>query len=89
MAKKEKEQWYVYLTSYWVPFPTSEYGGLQAVVARSAEEAIEFLTAHASSWETSSIKGAPSLIEAKLKRAVVLALADQYEEPFIAKEFVT
>lgn len=89
MAKKEKEQWYVYLTSYWVPFPTSEYGGLQAVVARNVEEAIEFLTQHAFSWETSSIKGAASLIEAKLKRAVVLALADQYEEPFIAKEFVT
>jgi hypothetical protein len=89
MAKKEKEQWYVYLTSYWVPFPTSEYGGLQAVVARNVEEAIEFLTKHAFSWETASIKGAAELIEAKLKRAVVLALADQYEEPFIAKEFVT
>ena len=89
MAKKEKEQWYVFLTSYWVPFPTSEYGGLQAIVARNAQEAAAFLEEQAFSWELSNIKDAKELIEAKLKRATVLPLAEEYENAFIAKEFVT
>lgn len=89
MAKKEKETWYVFLTSYWAPFPTSQYGGLQAVVARSASEAAAFLEQQAFSWELSNIKDAQELIEAKLRRATVLELAQEYEQPFIAKEFVT
>ena len=89
MAKKEKEQWYVFLTSYWVPFPTSEYGGLQAVVSRNAQEAAAFLEEQAFSWELSSINNARELIEARLRRATVLPLAEEYENAFIAKEFVT
>lgn len=89
MAKKEKETWYVFLTSYWVPFPTSEYGGLQAIVARSAEEAAKFLIEQAFSWEMTHIRDAEELIKAKLQRATVLELAQEYEQPFIAKEFVT
>lgn len=89
MAKKEKEQWYVFLTSYWVPFPTSEYGGLQAVVARNAQEAADFLEEQAFSWELSSINNARELIEARLRRATVLPLAEEYENAFIAKEFTT
>lgn len=89
MAKKEKEQWYVFLTSYWVPFPTSEYGGLQAIVARSIEEASALLEEQTFSWETSSIKNAKELIDARLKRATVLPLANEYDNAYIAKEFVT
>lgn len=89
MAKKEKEQWYVFLTSYWVPFPTSEYGGLQAIVARSVEEAAKFLMEQAFSWEMTNIRDAEELIVAKLRRATVLPLSEEYENAFIAKEFVT
>lgn len=89
MAKKEKEQWYVFLTSYWVPFPTSEYGGLQAIVARSAQEAADFLEQQTFSWEMTNIRDARDLIEARLRRATVLPLAEEYENAFIAKEFVT
>ena len=89
MAKKEKEQWYVFLTSYWVPFPTSEYGGLQAIVARSAQEAATYLKEQAFSWEQAHIRDADELIEAKLRRSTVLPLLDEYDNPFIAKEFVT
>jgi hypothetical protein len=89
VAKKEKEQWYVFLTSYWVPFPTSEYGGLQAIVARSAEEAAALLEEQTFSWEASSIKNAKELIDARLKRATILPLANEYDKAYIAKEFVT
>lgn len=37
-------QKYLYLIDYWVPFPSSEYGGLVAVIADSDTEAFEILS---------------------------------------------
>jgi hypothetical protein len=33
----------LYVVDYWVPFPSSEYGGLCVVIAASDEEACELL----------------------------------------------
>lgn len=35
---------YLYLIDYWVPFPSSEYGGLIALIADSDTEAFEILS---------------------------------------------
>lgn len=37
----------IYLVPYWVPFPTSEYGGVQVVIADGKYEARELLIADA------------------------------------------
>jgi hypothetical protein len=34
---------YIYLIDYWVPFPSSEYGGTISVIAESDEECHEIL----------------------------------------------
>jgi len=34
---------YLYLVDYWVPFPSSEYGGLISVIAESDEECHDLL----------------------------------------------
>lgn len=34
----------IFVGNYWVPFPSSEYGGSWCVVAKNEEEAIELLT---------------------------------------------
>lgn len=34
----------LYVGNYWVPFPSSEYGGSWSVVAKDTEEAIKLLT---------------------------------------------
>ena len=34
---------YLYLVDYWVPFPSSEYGGLINLIAESDTEAFEIL----------------------------------------------
>ena len=34
---------YIYLVNYWVPFPSSEYGGVQVVIAHSRQEAADFI----------------------------------------------
>jgi hypothetical protein len=35
---------YLYLVDYWVPFPSSEYGGLVTLIAESDTEAFEILS---------------------------------------------
>ena len=34
----------LYVGDYWVPFPSSEYGGTWVVTANSEEEAVKMLT---------------------------------------------
>jgi len=36
---------YLYIVDYWVPFPSSEYGGLVNLIAESDTEAFEILAA--------------------------------------------
>lgn len=33
----------IFIVDYWMPFPSSEYGGVDVVIADNAEEAIELL----------------------------------------------
>lgn len=34
---------YVYIVSYWVPFPSSEYGGLEVYVAQNDDQVINMI----------------------------------------------
>jgi hypothetical protein len=33
----------IYIVSYWLPFPASEYGGVQVVIAENDEECVQVL----------------------------------------------
>jgi hypothetical protein len=35
---------YIYLVDYWVPFPSSEYGGMISVIASDDQECFDLLT---------------------------------------------
>jgi hypothetical protein len=35
---------YIYLVDYWVPFPSSEYGGIINVIAEDDQECFDLLT---------------------------------------------
>jgi hypothetical protein len=41
----------IYIVSYWLPFPASEYGGVQVVIAENDEECVQVLIDGADSWE--------------------------------------
>lgn len=43
MSNSQKTMKYLYLIDYWVPFPSSEYGGLVTLIAESDTEAFEIL----------------------------------------------
>lgn len=42
---------YMYLVDYWLPFPSSEYGGLQCIIARSDAECIKIIESNVSDYE--------------------------------------
>ncbi len=75
---------YLYIIDYWVPFPSSEYGGTISLIAQNDTEAFEVLA---------SEDGFPSeykhLIMKNVIEAQKLQLADEYPEPMIVDAFTT
>lgn len=44
MSNLTQEMKYLYIVTYWVPFPSSEYGGTISLIAESDAEAFEILS---------------------------------------------
>jgi hypothetical protein len=83
------DQWYLYLVGYWVPFPSSEYGGLQCVLARTKEEAKEAIKEAAGDFMVGSFKDADERIEMRLNKAEVFPVIGSFDEPHIVRSFET
>lgn len=69
---------YIYVVEYWVPFPSSEYGGLITLIAENDTEALELLSDEESFNEEHN-----SLIMEKIVTATKLELANDYESGII------
>ena len=69
---------YLYVVDYWVPFPSSEYGGLITLIAENDAEALELL-----SDEESFHEDYGHLIMEKVITANKLSLLDEYESGII------
>ena len=65
---------YLYIVDYWVPFPSSEYGGIINLIANSDTEAFQIL-----SQEQSFDDRYVDRIMEKLITAQKFALVDEYE----------
>lgn len=75
----------LYIVNYWVPFPSSEYGGVVIVTARDDEEAIAILEEqYSDSWD----KKYNSSIRQAVKDAESYEL-DGCQKSEIAYEFLT
>lgn len=83
------EQWYLYLVNYWVPFPSSEYGGLQCVLARTKEEAAEAIKEEAGEFIIGSFKDADERIQQRVNKAEVFPVIGNFSEPHIVRSFET
>ena len=75
---------FLYIIDYWVPYPSSEYGGTISLIAQNDTEAFEVLA---------SEDGFPEeyrhLIMKNVIEAQKLKLADEYAEPMIVDAFTT
>ncbi len=69
---------YMYVVEYWVPFPSSEYGGLITLIAENDTQALELLSDEESFNEEHN-----SLIMEKIVTATKLELANDYESGII------
>jgi hypothetical protein len=69
---------YMYVIDYWVPFPSSEYGGLITLIAENDVEALELL-----SDEGSFDEDYGHLIMEKIVTATKLELSNDYESGII------
>lgn len=65
---------YLYIVDYWVPFPSSEYGGLINLIASSDTEAFEILA----SEEQFDARYTDRIME-RVVNAQKFALQDEYE----------
>lgn len=65
---------YLYIVDYWVPFPSSEYGGLINLIAESDTEAFEILSS-----EQSFDQNYTDRIMERVVNAQKFALQDDYE----------
>jgi hypothetical protein len=71
----------LYIGNYWVPFPSSEYGGMWAVAAENNEQAIELLEKQCGSWEEDYLH----LIREAVESATVFELdaAGEYQSGIV------
>ena len=75
---------YLYLVDYWVPFPSSEYGGLLTLIAKDNNECHDILL----DWRDECDNKYDNLIMEKVTNAPVFALAGE-EESGIVETFTT
>ena len=71
----------MYVIDYWVPFPSSEYGGLITLIAENDAEALELLSDEESLQYYNDRYG--HLIMEKIITATKLELANDYESGII------
>jgi hypothetical protein len=68
----------LYIVDYWVPFPSSEYGGLINLIAESDTEAFTILSQEKQYDERYVDRIMPNVVNAQK-----FALADEYESGII------
>ena len=68
----------LYIVDYWVPFPSSEYGGVVSLIAENDTEAFELLSAEEGFDEKYQDRIMPNVVKAQK-----FALVDDYESGII------
>ena len=74
----------LYIVDYWVPFPSSEYGGMIVVIAESKQECHDLLL----EWRDEYLNSHDARIMEKVDKAQVFALATE-EESGVVDSFTT
>mgnify|MGYP005625718881 CR=1 FL=1 len=75
---------HLYLVDYWVPFPSSEYGGIVTVVAENDNECHDILL----NWRSDIESRYDSNIISQVKRAPKFSLLDE-ESSRVIEAFIT
>lgn len=80
----------LYIVDYWVPFPSSEYGGVISVIAENDQQCFEILTEASKQQNEEEHEIYGHLIMAKVVKAPRFKLAeDEKEDCGIVDAFTT
>jgi hypothetical protein len=81
---------YIFLVDYFMPFPISEYGGLQCVVAQNEDAVIKILAESVDDFYKKEYDDIEQCIKDWVNRSVRLKLDDSIRlEPGIVTQFLT
>lgn len=80
---------YLYLVDYWVPFPSSEYGGIISVIAENDDECFDILTHSTKEINEIDMEKYQHLIPPKVATAQRFKLADPDIESGVIDAFTT
>jgi hypothetical protein len=78
MSPKQIEMKSLYIVDYWVPFPSSEYGGVVSLIAEDDTEAFELLSEEEGFDENYQDRIMPNVVKAQKFK-----LVDDYESGII------
>lgn len=78
----------LYTTSYWVPFPSSEYGGLVIIAANDTEEAANIALESTDDFDREAYDD--EVLMTNIYRSIkLIGYSDMYDKPQIVTEFTT
>lgn len=80
---------FLYIVDYWVPFPSSEYGGVISVIAQNDQECFDVLSLASKDWNEEDHEKYSNLIMAKVAKAPRFQLANDDEEVGVVDAFTT
>lgn len=75
----------LYIVDYWVPFPTSEYGGIEIYIAKNKVEVFDMIVAKVSDYQKERWPTYENIILEMVSRAKEFELAQEYPSELIAK----
>lgn len=80
----------LYIIPFWIPFPTSEYGGVQIFKANNSNEILEYLTSKANAYERKNYPDYFNLIKEAISEATIFELVPSSNDNFeLVHEFIT
>ena len=81
---------FIFLVDFWLPFPSSEYGGLQCIIAQDEDEAIKILVDLESDYYKESYEDCEDLIVKCVRKSLRYKLDSKIRHnKGIVREFIT
>ena len=78
----------LYIVDYWIPFPSSEYGGLYVVAAENVDQVVDVCLGATMDWDRDAYE--TDYLETRIREGTKqIGTTDLCEEPCVVKSFWT
>lgn len=74
---------FVYVVDYWMPFPSSEYGGLEVYVAENNNQVIDMIVERLSDWDKIGFPDPRNRITSVVKKAKKIPASEDAELGYV------